>query len=144
VINTQLEYAAAKLLEMVKRTMSAILILAMTSALPAEAQENWICEETAFYSIYEDISRTESRKMSTSRILKWIDTNTIGLESILLERVSPNSETFFNQNSASYLYINRDEEPHIVRQNPYCARPRSVSMPKGPVRRLRHCRSPCP
>jgi hypothetical protein len=52
--------------------------------------------------------------MSTSRILKWIDTNTIGLESILLERVSPNSETFFNQNSASYLYINRDEEPFVV------------------------------
>lgn len=114
VINTQFEYAAAKLLEMVKRTMSAILILAMTSALPAEAQENWICEETAFYSISEDISRTESRKTSTSTILKWIDTNTIGLESISLERVSPNSETFFNQNSGSYLYINRDEEPHVV------------------------------
>lgn len=94
--------------------MSAILFLAMTSALPAKAQENWICEETAFYSIYEDISRTESRKTSTSKILKWIDANTIALESISLERLNLNSETFFNQNSGSYLYINRDEEPHIV------------------------------
>ena len=113
-MDTHCGYAAAKLSEMVKGTISAILFLAMISVLPAKAQESWVCEETAFYSIYEDISRTEIRKTSKSRTLKWIDSNTIGLESILLKRVSPNSETFFHQSSGSYLYISRDEEPHML------------------------------
>lgn len=111
---THCEHAATKLLEILTGAMPTVLCLAMTSAFPAKAQESWICEETAFYSVYEDISRTESRNTSTSKTLKWIDTNTIGLESISLKRVSPKSETFFNKNSGSYVYINRNEEPHLV------------------------------
>lgn len=76
-------------------TISVLLYFAMTSALPTESKETWNCEETAYYSVYEDISRTESKGTSNTKTLKWIDANTIGFESISLKRINPNSETFF-------------------------------------------------
>ena len=95
-------------------TISIFLVSSMTSALPAESQETWNCEETAYYSVYEDISRTESKGTSNATTLKWIDANTIGFESITLKRINPNSEAFFNQSSGSSLQINQAEKPHLV------------------------------
>lgn len=94
--------------------MSVALFLTMTSALAAQAQEMWSCEETAFYSVYEDMSRTEGREVSNIKTLKWIDANTIGLESISLVRTGPNSETFVSQSSGSSLHISQTETPYIV------------------------------
>ena len=95
-------------------SISVFLFLTVASALPAQPQEIWSCEETAFYSVYEDISRTESKKTSNTKTLKWIDANTIGFESVSLERINPNSETYFSQNSGSSLHISQTEEPYIV------------------------------
>jgi len=113
-MNIHLKNAAEKLPGMATGVFSASLFLTMTSILVAQPQETWSCEETAYYSVYEDISRTESKKTLTSKALKWIDENTIGLESVLLVRTSPNSETFVNENSGSSLNINLTERPHIV------------------------------
>lgn len=95
-------------------TISVLLYFAMTSALPAESKETWNCEETAYYSVYEDISRTESKGTSNTKTLKWIDANTIGFESISLKRINPNSETFFNQSSGSSLKISQTERPYLL------------------------------
>ena len=114
VMDSYIRTAAQKQQGMVIGTISAFLFLTLTSALPAKSQKNWNCEETAFYSVYEDTSLTESKKTSNTKTLKWIDTNTIGFESVSLKRINPNSETFFNQNSASSLHINQTERPYIV------------------------------
>jgi len=106
--------SAEKFTGLVTGTISVFLLLVMTSALPAQTQENWSCEETAFYSVYEDPSLTESKKSSNTKTLKWVDANTIGFESLSLERISPNSATFFNQNSGSSLQINQTERPYLV------------------------------
>ena len=94
--------------------ISVLVFLTMASALSAQPQENWNCEETAYYNVYEDTSRTESKERSDTKTLKWIDANTIGFNSVSLERISPNSETYFDQNSASSLHINQDERPYLV------------------------------
>jgi len=86
----------------------------MASAIPAKARETWTCVETAFYSIYEDLSRTESKQRANTKPLKWIDPNTIGFESLSLKRVDPISETYFSQSSGSTLQIHRTERPHVA------------------------------
>ncbi len=99
---------------MVTAAISAFLFLAIISALPAKSQENWTCEETAYYSVYEDVSLTEGKNQSNKKTMKWIDANTIGIESLSLSRIDPNSDTFFNQSSGSSLYINKTESPYIA------------------------------
>lgn len=113
-MNIYLKNVAEKVRGMVVGAISVFLFLSMTSVLPAKSQETWNCEETAFYSIYEDISRTESKGTSNIKTLKWIDANTIGFESISLKRINPNSETFFSQSSGSSLQINQTERPYLV------------------------------
>ncbi|MDJ0995250.1 MAG: hypothetical protein QNI90_16855 [Dinoroseobacter sp.] len=106
--------AAGKQKGMVTGAISAFLFLAMALALPAKSQETWTCEETAYYSVYEDVARTEGKSKSDIKTLKWIDENTVGIESLSLSRIDPNSETYFNQSSGSSLYINKAESPYIV------------------------------
>lgn len=106
--------AAGKPKGMVTGAISAFLFLAMTLAPPAKSQEIWTCEETAYYSVYEDVARTEGKSKSDTKKLKWIDANTVGIESLSLSRIDPNSETYFNQISGSSLYINKTESPYIV------------------------------
>lgn len=113
-MNAHLRKITEKLQGTVVVTVSFFLFLTVTSALPAKSQGNWICEETAYHSVYEDVSLTEGKKTSNTKTLKWIDENTIGLESMSLSRIGPNSETFFNHSSGSSLYINQAERPHIV------------------------------
>lgn len=113
-MSIQIKNPTEKLHGMVVWTISVLLLLTMTSTLPAKPQENWNCEETAFYSVYEDISLTKSKKTSKTITLKWIDANTIGLESVSHKRINPNSETFFNQNSGTSLHINQTERPYVV------------------------------
>ena len=94
--------------------ISVYLFFIMTSALSAESQETWNCEETAYYSVYEDISRTESKATPNTKTLKWNDTNTIGFEAISFMRINPSSETFFNLSSGSVLQINQTERPYFL------------------------------
>ena len=94
-------------------TISVVFFTVIT-ALPAMALETWSCEETAFYSVYEDTSLTEGKEPSNNKTLKWIDANTIGFESLSLKRISPSSETFFSQSSGSSLQINRTESPYLA------------------------------
>lgn len=90
------------------------LFLILTSALPAACQETWNCEETAFFGVYEDPSLTKGKATSSTKPLKWINANTIGFESIALERINPDSETFFNQASESSLHVYQTERPYLV------------------------------
>jgi hypothetical protein len=99
---------------MVMGAISVYLFFIMTSALSAESQETWNCEETAYYSVYEDISRTESKATPNTKTLKWNDTNTIGFEAISFMRINPSSETFFNLSSGSVLQINQTERPYFL------------------------------
>ena len=105
---------AEKLRGAVTGTAYIALFLIIISALPAQSEEIWNCEETALYSIYEDISRTESKATSNPKTLKWIDADTIGFESLSLKRIDPNSDTYFNESSGSSLIINQAERPHLV------------------------------
>lgn len=95
-------------------TIFAFMFLATSSALLAEPQEIWTCEETAYCSVYENTSRTEGKNHSIPQTLKWIDANTLAIESLSLSRIDPNSETFFNQSSGSSLQINQTERPYLV------------------------------
>lgn len=113
-MNLHIKNAAKRPQRLVIQTISVSLLFAMTSALPAQSQENWNCEETAYYSIYEDPSRTDSRTTSNTKTLTWIDADTIGLESVSLKRIIPNTDTFFNEISGSTLQINQTERPAIV------------------------------
>lgn len=113
-MNAHLMVAARKLQGIGVKTTFVSLFMMAALSLPAQSKGNWICEETTYYSIYEDISLTESKRTSNTKTLKWIDANTIGIESILLNRIDPNSETFFNQRSGSSVFINSAERPHIV------------------------------
>ena len=113
-MNTHLKNVAEKIHGMAIGVTSALLFFLMTSALPAQSQGAWNCEETAYYSIYEDVSRTESKETTNIKALKWIDANTIGFESISLKRIDPNSETYFSQSSGSSLQINQTERPYLV------------------------------
>lgn len=105
---------AEKLLGWALGAVSVFLFFTMASVLPAEPQDLWNCEETAYYSVYEDISRTEGKGRSNTKSLKWIDADTIGFESITLKRIDLNSETFFSQSSGSSLQIIQTEKPHLV------------------------------
>ena len=99
---------------MVVAAIAILLIFSIAPALPAQTQEIWNCEETAFYSIYEDISRTESRGTSNSATLKWIDANTIGFGSSSFKRTDLKSGTYFSQSSESSLQIHDTERPYLV------------------------------
>ena len=99
---------------MVVRTISMVLVVSISSALPAISQETWSCEETAFYSVYEDTTRTEGKATSNTKTLKWIDANTIGFESRSLKRIDPKAETYFSQSSGSSLQIIQTERPYLV------------------------------
>jgi hypothetical protein len=90
------------------------LSLMLTSAVPAASQETWNCEQTAFYGVYEDPSLTKGEATSSTKPLKWINANTIGFESLALERMNPGSETFFNQASESTLHVYQTERPYWV------------------------------
>jgi len=111
-MDNHLKTAAEKFQGLVTGTISVFVFL--TLALSAQAQENWTCEETAFYSVYEDISLTEGKQTSNTKTLKWVDANTIGFESLSLERIDPKSDTFFNQNSGSSLHIIQTEDPYLL------------------------------
>ena len=113
-MNIHLRNAAEKVQGTVIGSILLLSLFSMTSALPAKSQETWNCNETSYYSIYEDISRTEGKAASNTKTLKWIDANTIGFESISLERIRHNSETYFNQSSGSALQINQTERPYLV------------------------------
>ena len=99
---------------MVVAAIAILLIVSTAPALPAQSQEIWNCEETAFYSIYEDISRTESRGTSNSATLKWIDASTIGFVSSSFKRKDLKSGTYFSQSSESSLQIHDTERPYLV------------------------------
>lgn len=105
---------AEKIQGMAAGVLPVSLFLILTSALPAETQETWNCEETAFYGVYEDPSLTKGKGRSSAITLKWIDANTIGFESISLERMKSGSETFFNQASESSLRVYQTERPYLV------------------------------
>ena len=99
---------------MVVAAIAILLIVSTAPALPEQPQEIWNCEETAFYSIYEDISRTESRGTSNSATLKWIDANTIGFVSSSFKRTDLKSGTYFSQSSESSLQVHDTERPYLV------------------------------
>lgn len=99
---------------MATEVLSVSLFLMLPSTLAAETPETWNCEETAFNSVYEDPSLTMGKGTSRAQPLKWIGENTIGFESIALERVNPESETFFNQASGSSLRVYQAERPFLV------------------------------
>ena len=61
--------------------MGLLILCMMIFPSSADATERWLCEETAYYSIYEDVARLEGQTKQNAKILQWIDTNTIGLES---------------------------------------------------------------
>lgn len=94
--------------------ISTLVFLTVMSAVPAKSQESWTCEESALYSVYEDVARTKGRRTASAKTLKWIDADTVGIESISLVRIDPNSETFFSQSSGSFLYMSKLELPYIV------------------------------
>lgn len=79
-----------------------------------KASENWLCEETAYVNIFEDVERIELRERKATESLRWIDTNNIGFDAIIHRRNDPKSETFTNQNTGSVIYINDKEMPHMV------------------------------
>jgi hypothetical protein len=105
---------AEKVKGMFAVSLPVSLFLILTSALPAASQETWNCEETAFYGVHEDPSLTKGKATSSAKLLNWINTNTIGFESIALERINPDSETFFNQASESSLHVYQTERPYLV------------------------------
>lgn len=113
-MNIHLRNPPDKINNMVAMTTFALFLFSTRAMAFANPQDTWNCEETAFYSIYEDISRTESRETSNAKTLKWIDADTIGFEAISLERAKPDSETYFNQNSGSSLQIIQTERPYLV------------------------------
>ena len=88
--------------------------LVLTSAIAAATEEAWTCEETAFYGVYEDTSRTNGEVTLRPKTLKWINENTIGFDSITLDRINPSSEIYFNQASESTLHVYQTERPYLV------------------------------
>lgn len=98
----------------IARSLPVFFFLILTPALPAASQDAWSCEESAFYSVYEDPSLTEGKVTLSPKPLKWINANTIGFESIALERINPGSETYFNQASEASLHVYKTERPYLV------------------------------
>ena len=113
-MNIHQRNVAQRMRGMAAGVISISFLFSVTSALPVESQEAWNCEETAFYSIYEDISRTKGKESSKPKALNWIDADTIGFESTSLKRVDPKSDTYFSQSSGAYLQINQTERPYLV------------------------------
>ena len=105
---------AERIQGMAAGVLPVFLFLILMSALPAVSQETWNCEETVFYGVYEDPSLTKGKGKASAITLKWIDANTIGFESIALERMNPGSEIFFNQASESSLRVYQTERPYLV------------------------------
>lgn len=89
-------------------------LVTMTSETSANPKETWTCEETAYYSIYEDTSLTEGKKASRTKTLTWLNDNAVALESISLSRTDSDATTFVSKSSGSSLFINQTEKPHMV------------------------------
>ena len=94
--------------------MGLLILCMMIFPSSADASESWLCEETAYYSIYEDVARLEGQTKQNAKILQWIDKDTIGLESTTHKRSRPKSDTFIDHNTGGLIYINDKETPHIV------------------------------
>lgn len=98
-------------------TLQARLFLAfflIMVPMLVKASEVWLCTETAYFSIYEDVKRTEMRERKAIKHLRWIDMNTIGFDAITHRRNGPKSDTFTDQNTESAIYINDKEMPYMV------------------------------
>ena len=103
-------------IDLLKSALKNSLLILTTVFSPAYvgASESWSCIQTAHYSIYEDIERSESKIDRKATKLEWVDKDTIGFESFTHKRTSATSNTFVFDNTGSSVFINDKETPHVV------------------------------
>jgi hypothetical protein len=92
-----------------------MMILCMLILPPvAGASGQWSCVEMVRYSVYEDLDRLEGQIKETTKTLEWIDSNTIGFDSLTHKRSGSKSNTFIYDATGSSMYINDKETPYLL------------------------------
>jgi hypothetical protein len=92
--------------------MMILCVLIFTPVAGASGQ--WSCVEMVRYSVYEDLDRLEGQAKEATKILDWIDPNTIGFDSLTHKRSGSKSNTFIYDATGSSVYINDKETPYLL------------------------------
>ena len=92
--------------------MMILCMLIFTSVAGASGQ--WSCVETVRYSVDEELDQLEGYAKETTKTLEWIDSNTIGFDSLTHKRSGSKSKTFIYGATGSSVYINDQETPYLL------------------------------
>ena len=90
-----------------------VLILAANS-YDASAGTTWSCRETMSFVLDEEGQRLGEEVAKTTQALKWIDEDSVGFNSLKLERSGSRSNTFVHDSSGSSVYLNDKERPYLL------------------------------
>ena len=90
-----------------------VLILAANS-YNASASTTWSCRQTMSFAIDEEGQRLGDEVAKTTQALEWIDQDSVGFNSLKLERSGNRSNTFVHGSSGSSVYLNDKERPYLL------------------------------
>lgn len=80
----------------------------------AKADTQWSCLLTMSFVLDEEGQRLGEEVAKTTKALKWIDEDSVGFNSLKLERSGNRSNTFVHDSSGSSVYLNDKERPYLL------------------------------
>ena len=96
------------------RLLFGLLLTLAINIGEAKADTQWSCLLTMSFVLDEEGQRLGEEVAKTTKALKWIDEDSVGFNSLKLERSGSRSNTFVHDSSGSSVYLNDKERPYLL------------------------------